>query len=155
MNLCNPQADGHRLKGEGIVGGLEQYRKVKLRHETFRLCNPCGKRLNDLFPNFSPHRKDAIRLRLLPLCHRLVKDREQERVLCSADTLGTRQKRSIPTGKECMGDSLAPESLRIIGDSSEFLFVQISQLFNEISDFLFAFVCAHLCGVWRCMCACV
>lgn len=84
-----------------------------------------------------------------------MKDREQEKGVVFSRHIGHKAGEKLPTGKECMGDTLAPESLRIIGDSPKFLFVQISQLFNEISDFLFAFVCAHLCGVWRYMCACV
>lgn len=108
MNLCNPWADGHGLKGEGIVAGLEQYRKVKLRHETFHLWNPCGKSVNDLFPNVSPHRKDAIRLRLLPLCHRLVKDREQEKGVVFSRHIGHKAGEKHPNWEGMYGRFLSP-----------------------------------------------
>lgn len=59
-DFCNP----HGLNGEAIVTGLEQCSKIKLRHKTFRRWNPRGKRSNSVFPNFSPHRRDAVQLRL-------------------------------------------------------------------------------------------
>lgn len=51
---------------------------------SFHRHNPCGKRLNNAFPNFCPHRRDTVQLRFLPpLCHRLGRVRAGQGVVLS------------------------------------------------------------------------
>lgn len=62
--------------------------------------NPCRKRLNYAYPNFSPHRRDTVHWRLLTLCDRLGRARAGQECCVEQTQWAQGRKRSFRTWKE-------------------------------------------------------